>query len=135
MDFDYTWLKDSVKAVSDVVKRPTPVVVISTVLPGTVRREILPLCSENTKLCYNPFFIAMGTTMQDFLHPEFVLFGRHDEQAGRIAKEFYGGIHDGLAPVFETSSLGALKLRIRLRPSELTTGLEAGAPGIGTISS
>ena len=67
VDFDYTWLKDSVKAVSEVVTRPTPVVVISTVLPGTVRREILPLCSEQVKLCYNPFFIAMGTTMQDFL--------------------------------------------------------------------
>ena len=53
------------------------VIIISTVLPGTIRREIKPIIEDNPyfKLCYNPFFIAMGTTMRDFLSPEIVLFG------------------------------------------------------------
>lgn len=51
------------------------VIIISTVLPGTLDREILPQLCSNVKLCYNPFFIAMGTTMRDFYHPEFILFG------------------------------------------------------------
>ena len=51
------------------------VIIISTVLPGTIRREIIPLLGEHTKLCYNPFFIAMGTAIDDLLKPEFVLFG------------------------------------------------------------
>jgi UDPglucose 6-dehydrogenase len=51
------------------------VVIISTVLPGTVRSRILPLLNPLVKLCYNPYFIAMGTVIPDFLNPEFILFG------------------------------------------------------------
>ena len=62
------------------------VIIISTVLPGTVRKEIKPLLSKKVKLCYNPFFIAMGSTVRDFLHPEFVLFGVDDLEAIKFAK-------------------------------------------------
>ena len=34
------------------------VIIISTVLPGTIRNQIKPLLGKHTKLCYNPFFIA-----------------------------------------------------------------------------
>ena len=77
------------------------VVIISTVLPGTIRREIIPIIEDNPyfKLCYNPFFIAMGTTINDFINPEFVLFGVDDKGAYEAAKEFYATIHD--KPVYE----------------------------------
>src|SRR5258708_13808026 len=65
------------------------VIVISTVLPGTMRKHILPLINSHVKLCYNPFFIAMGTTMRDFLHPELVLLGVHDEHAPKRVEQFY----------------------------------------------
>lgn len=112
VDFDYEWLKASVRAVSAALTRPTPVVIISTVLPGTVRREILPLCGEHVRLCYNPFFIAMGTTMRDFLRPEFVLFGRHDAGAGAVAKAFYAEVHGDSVPVFETSIENAELIKV-----------------------
>jgi len=35
-----------------------------------MRKHIFPLVNGHVKIRYNPFFIAMGTTMQDFLHPE-----------------------------------------------------------------
>ena len=41
------------------------------------------------KLCYNPFFIAMGTTMPDYLNPEFVLFGVWEGEAAEKAEKFY----------------------------------------------
>ena len=65
------------------------VIVISTVLPRTIRSEIKPLLGNHTKLCYNPFFvfIGMGTTMRDFLKPEIVLFGVEDKD-GRKTKKF-----------------------------------------------
>ena len=102
VDFDYTWLKDGLGVLSEEIDKQGQdkiVVVISTVLPGTVRREIKPLLSEHIKLCYNPFFIAMGTTIKDFLHPEFVLFGVDDEEAYNTAREFYATIHD--KPVYK----------------------------------
>ena len=57
------------------------IVIISTVLPGTIEREIKPLLNDKMKLCYNPFFIAMGTTIYDFSNPEFVLFGAFSTQS------------------------------------------------------
>ena len=77
VDFDYTYLVDAIKSISAAARTLKNVIIISTVLPGTIRNCVLPHVSDLLRLCYNPFFIAMGTTMRDFLHPEFVL-GRRD---------------------------------------------------------
>jgi len=84
--------------------------VISTVLPGTVRREILPRINDHVKLCYNPFFIAMGTTMRDFLDPEFVLLGIRDPEAAEKVLELYSSLHD--RPVYETSIENAELIKV-----------------------
>jgi UDPglucose 6-dehydrogenase len=91
-DFDYSFLKAGIAALSKEIERQGHdriVVIASTVLPGTIRREIKPLLGPHTKLCYNPFFIAMGTTMRDFLWPEFILFGVDDDHAATVAERFY----------------------------------------------
>ena len=62
-------------------------------MPGTFRSKLVPISNKYMKLCYNPFFIAMGTTMRDYLNPEFVLFGVWDNNAAKIAEEFYKTIH------------------------------------------
>jgi UDPglucose 6-dehydrogenase len=113
VDFDYSYLKASLLTLSRAIEsegKPKIVVVISTVLPGTMRREVLPLLSPLVKLCYNPFFIAMGTTIQDFLNPEFVLFGVHDPEASKMAKHFYMSLHD--KPFFETTIENAEAIKV-----------------------
>lgn len=113
VDFDYSFLKKSIIELSECVEKTGAdkvVVVISTVLPGTMRREIMPFMSEKIKLCYNPFFIAMGTTMQDFLNPEFILFGVYDERAAKVAEEFYRTLTD--APFFKTSIESAEAIKV-----------------------
>lgn len=72
-DFDYTYLINAVKYANDHVPETALLVIISTVLPGTIERKILPITKH--EIVYNPFFIAMGTTIYDFLNPEFVLLG------------------------------------------------------------
>jgi len=102
VDFDYSYLKSGIKTLSDEIERQGEdkiVVIISTVLPGTVTREIKPLLNSHVKLCYNPFFIAMGTTRNDFENPEFVLFGMDDEVAYQKAKQLYSTIHD--KPIYQ----------------------------------
>ena len=104
VDFDYTWLKSGLESLSDAIDKNGEdkiVVIISTVLPGTVRKEIKPLLSSRIQLCYNPFFIAMGTTIKDFTEPEFVLLGVDDKEAVEKVKDFYSTIHD--RPVYECS--------------------------------
>lgn len=102
IDFNYSWLKEGISALAEEIglqKNNKTVIIISTVLPGTIQKEIKPLLNEYVKLCYNPFFIAMGTTIDDFTTPEFVLFGVEDAEAFNEAKEFYSTIHD--RPVYK----------------------------------
>jgi UDPglucose 6-dehydrogenase len=90
-DFDYTYLCDALVSVDDA---KCPVVVISTVLPGTL--ESLGA----THVLYNPFFIAMGTTIADFRDPEFVLIGT-DGAPPQPLIDFYKTIHE--RPAFVTT--------------------------------
>ena len=113
VDFDYGWLKSGIKNLSEEIEKQGEdkvVIIISTVLPGTIEREIKPLLGSHVKLCYNPFFIAMGTTIKDFLNPEFVLFGVDDEYAAQTAENFYRTIHN--RPFYKTDIKSAELIKV-----------------------
>ena len=119
VDFDYTYLKKGIKDLAEEIwyqQSKKVVIIISTVLPGTISREIKPLIEDNPyfKLCYNPFFIAMGTTIDDFLRPEIVLFGKDSNWAANIAKKFYRTIHH--APFYETTIENAELIKVVYNP-------------------
>lgn len=114
-DFNYDWLKQGITQLSESINLQTKdkvVIIISTVLPGTIEREIMPIIKDNEKfkLCYNPFFIAMGTTVNDFLNPEFVLFGVYDEYAAKTAEDFYKTIHN--KPFYKTDIINAELIKV-----------------------
>lgn len=91
IDFDYDALVKAIGMCDTAGKamEEKPVVsVISTVLPGTMDRLVFPEF-KNIRIVYNPFFIAMGTTIFDFLNPEFVLLGVDDPKAALIVERFY----------------------------------------------
>ncbi len=91
VDFDYTYLKNAVKDIVEAANEldeKTTLVVISTCLPGTYYREIKPLLSQKINYIYNPYFIAMGTVIDDFLNPEMVLIGTDDGDAKSLV-DFY----------------------------------------------
>ncbi|MDR2799705.1 MAG: GDP-mannose dehydrogenase, partial [Desulfovibrio sp.] len=54
--------------------------IVSTVMPGSCEREFIPLlerlsgkvCGRDFGLVYNPEFIALGSVIRDFLHPDLV---------------------------------------------------------------
>lgn len=110
VDFDYQYLVSSITSLSRHITRSTTIVIISTVLPGTIRKHILPNINPNMKVCYNPFFIAMGTTMRDFLFPEFILFGVDDNEASILAKTLYQSLTD--APLYVTSVENAELIKV-----------------------
>ena len=85
-DFDYTIVKDILSKVNAVATQEQLVVLISTVLPGTVRRELAPLIS-NTRFVYNPYLIAMGTVKWDMVNPEMVMIGTEDGSETGDAKQ------------------------------------------------
>lgn len=85
-DFDYTIVKDIISRVNAVATQEQLIVLISTVLPGTVRREFIPLVT-NTRFVYNPYLIAMGTVKWDMVNPEMVMIGTADGSETGDAKE------------------------------------------------
>lgn len=114
-DFDYTYLKDVIKKVAEeaeLQKKQTTIAVISTCLPGTFKREIATLGHYHyINYVYNPFFIAMGEVIPDFLDPEFVLIGAgKSQEAVNKLKEFYSTIHD--KPIFVTDITTAEGIKV-----------------------
>ena len=123
--FDTSYVLTALKQVAFAVNISStvdyPVIaLISTVLPETCRREFLPLLE--TKLdrpfgfVYNAQFIAMGTVIDDALHPEFVLIGEQDERAGDVVEKFY---RYTLRPEAYGSSVPPIQ-RMSLENAELT---------------
>ena len=76
-DFDYTIVKEMLHDINLIVNPSKLVVLISTVLPGTVRRELEPIIT-NARFIYNPYLIAMGSVAWDFVNPEMVIIGTRD---------------------------------------------------------
>jgi UDPglucose 6-dehydrogenase len=90
-DFDYSIVKNVLVEVNKYATKDQLVVLISTVLPGTVRREFIPLC-ENFRFIYNPYLIAMGTVKWDMVNPEMIIIGTEDGSLtgdARLLIEFY----------------------------------------------
>ena len=90
-DFDYTIVKDVLTEINEYTNKEQLVVLISTVLPGTTRREFIPLV-KNYRFIYNPYLIAMGTVKEDMVSPEMIIIGTEDGTETGDAKlltEFY----------------------------------------------
>lgn len=112
-DFDYSWLKSGISLLNNHMERLDRfpiVVIISTVLPGTIEKEILGVLNPKFRLCYNPYFIAMGTTLYDFRNPEMILFGTEDEEAAEVLQDLYSTVHD--APFFRTTIKNAELIKV-----------------------
>jgi UDPglucose 6-dehydrogenase len=90
-DFDYSIVNNVLDEVNKYVNKDQLVVLISTVLPGTIRREFIDRIS-NGRFIYNPYLIAMGTVKWDMVNPEMIIIGTEDGSTTGDAKlllEFY----------------------------------------------
>lgn len=76
-DFSYKIVKDCLQEANKYMNKNQLLVLISTVLPGTTRREFIQLVS-NTRFVYNPYLIAMGSVAWDMVNPEMVMIGTED---------------------------------------------------------
>ena len=93
-DFDYSIVKDVLNRLNKIMTKNQLLVLISTVLPGTTRREFINLVT-NTRFVYNPFLIAMGSVSWDFVNPEIVMIGTEDGKTSGDAAllvDFYKSI-------------------------------------------
>ena len=90
-DFDYTIVNQVLADINQYVTQDQLVVLISTVLPGTTRRELRGHIT-NARFIYNPYLIAMGSVAWDMVNPEMVIIGTEDGSLtgdARLLQDFY----------------------------------------------
>jgi len=97
-DFDYSIVQSVFEQINPHVNKSQLVVLISTVLPGTVRNHLQPMIS-NARFIYNPYLIAMGSVKWDMANPEMLIIGTkdgNDTESGDAAMlvELYNNIMD-----------------------------------------
>jgi len=84
------------------------IVIRSTVLPGSVEREVIPTLEKTSGkkagvdlgVCMNPEFMREGSSVYDFYHPAMIVIGELDKGSGDTVEEIYANID---APVVRTS--------------------------------
>ena len=90
-DFNYSVVQDVLREINKYVTRDQLVILISTVLPGTVRNHLEP-CITNGRFIYNPYLIAMGSVKWDMVNPECLIIGTEEGKwtgDARLLTEFY----------------------------------------------
>lgn len=85
-DFDYSIVTSILDEINKFTNTKQLVVLISTVLPGTVRSELINHIT-NARFIYNPYLIAMGTVKWDMVNPEMIIIGTEDGSLTGDAKE------------------------------------------------
>jgi len=86
VDFRYDIVENVLKQVNCWARPNQLVVLISTVLPGTVRGTLKQHIT-NPRFIYNPYLIAMGSVEWDMVNPEMVIIGTEDGSLTGDAQE------------------------------------------------
>jgi UDPglucose 6-dehydrogenase len=73
-DFNYESVIKVLTKCNKYMGKTQTLVLISTVLPGTIRKQFEPIMT-NTELLYNPYLIAMGSVADDMINPEMIMIG------------------------------------------------------------
>jgi GDP-mannose 6-dehydrogenase len=84
------------------------IIIRSTVLPGTMRKVVVPSLEQASGkkagadfgVCFNPEFLREGTAIKDYYHPPKTVIGEFDTRVGDQLLALYAGL---TAPVIRTS--------------------------------
>jgi len=86
-DFGHDVVIDAINKINTHARESKKVVLISTVLPGTTRREFVPRLARKHQFLYNPYLIAMGSVKWDMVNPEMIMIGTEDGNPNTLAGE------------------------------------------------
>jgi UDPglucose 6-dehydrogenase len=87
-DFDYSNLIEVLKEINKFSNSSQLVVLISTVLVGTIRQHLINYIPNSTFI-YNPYLIAMGTVKWDMINPEMIIIGTANGEPPNKLVDFY----------------------------------------------
>lgn len=100
-DFDYSIVKEVIKEANQYMNSKQILVLISTVLPGTIREQLIQYIT-NPKFVYNPYFIAMGSVKYDMVNPDLIILGNETGEESEEVKtliSLYRGVAENDSPI------------------------------------
>lgn len=124
--FSDRYLQDALKHLSKALryinKNYHSFVITSTVSPGTIEENLIPLIeslsgrklNEGFGVCYNPEFIALGSVIKDFLNPDLVLIGESSKSEGEKLEEIYKKVCENNPYIARMSIISAEITKISL---------------------
>lgn len=91
------------------------VILVSSVMPGSTGGEIRrrleqfsgKICGADFGLCYVPAFVALGSVVQNFLRPDYLLIGESDPRSGDLLDELYSHVCENDPPVSRMNFVNA----------------------------
>ena len=97
-------------------------IIDSTVMPGSMANEVIPLMekasgrklNEGFGLCYCPEMVALGSVIRDFLRPDMVVIGSSDERAGKEAEAVFRQLCENNPPMFQMPLIDAEIFKVGL---------------------
>jgi len=123
--FSTRYVEAAVKSIAELLRSKDAfhiVVLTSTVLPGATEGIVKQLlegvsgkkCGKDFGLCYNPEFIALGSVIHDFTHPDVVLIGESDSKSGELLADIYRNVCESQPPIVRTTICNAELAKISL---------------------
>jgi UDPglucose 6-dehydrogenase len=100
-DFDYSIVKKVIQEVNQYMNSNQIIVLISTILPGTIREQIIQYVT-NPKFVYNPYFIAMGSVKYDMVNPDLIILGNENGETTEEVKtlvSLYKSVIENAPPI------------------------------------
>ena len=109
-NLDLRYIRRICEQIGEALKSKTvrhTVVIRSTILPGTMRKVVIPTLEEfsgkeagiDFGVCNNPEFLREGSSVRDFRIPPKTVIGELDQASGDILSELYTGL---AAPLIRT---------------------------------
>ena len=109
-DLDLTFIRRVCERLGTALQRKPAwhvVVIRSTILPGTMRRVVIPILEEHSGkkagrdfgVCNNPEFLREGSAVHDFYHPPKTVIGETDAESGELVASLYAKMK---APLIRT---------------------------------
>ncbi|MFW9784788.1 MAG: nucleotide sugar dehydrogenase [Candidatus Heimdallarchaeota archaeon] len=123
--FSLKYVKSAIQGIGNALKNKDTyhlVVVISTIMPGSMDRKLIPLleeisgkeCCQDYGVCYSPTLIAIGTVIKNLLEPDLIILGEADEKSGELLQKFYRNYIQNDAPIFHMNLINAEISKIAL---------------------
>ena len=123
------------------------VVFRSTMLPGTVRKTLIPILTESSQktvhcdfdVCFNPEFLREGSAIHDFYHPPFTAVGCVTSRGGDTVARLYEGVEGSVETTsyevaemlkYACNSFHALKITFANEIGSLCKGLGIDSHGV-----